>query len=332
MPKVSRPLGTDRPAAAPGVLQGVRAPERLPDASKSRSMEEVLQSQGILDERGPEGQANRVPAPGVAGIQDVPVDMIVVSPYQPRLAFDEAELDLLADSIQAQGGLNKPIVVRPRANGNYELIGGERRWRAHKLLHWDTIRAYVREMSDEEAEVAALADNEGQKELSEFERGRRYAGMLESGRAESARALGRLLGVSSATMTRCLGYMQLPAEIIKVLERCPQAIGSKQVRAFVELSQENPDVALAAVMKIRDEDISQEAALRWARKQLDSGTAKPKVDSHKVFSGHNKVAELRVSGSKIEVQCEKGYDATKVAEAFARFLESADDDNLTINH
>ncbi len=69
-------------------------------------------------------------------LQQISIDLLVRGKYQPRQQFDQEKLQELADSIKSMGGLLQPIVVRPLANGNYEIVAGERRWRAAQLAVW----------------------------------------------------------------------------------------------------------------------------------------------------------------------------------------------------
>lgn len=99
--------------------------------------------------------------------KSIPVDLVDPSPWQPRKVFDEKKIRELADEIDAIG-LQNPIQVRP-VNNRYQLVAGERRLRAHKLLELTYIQAFVVNITDEEASARALADNRGQEKLTEFE-------------------------------------------------------------------------------------------------------------------------------------------------------------------
>jgi ParB family chromosome partitioning protein len=102
------------------------------------------------------------------GIDEVAVADVVRSRYQPRQEFDEESLEELAASIKAQG-LMQPIVVRPRAQGGYELIAGERRWRAARIAGMNRIPALVRDVSDAEASAMALIENIQREDLNPLE-------------------------------------------------------------------------------------------------------------------------------------------------------------------
>ena len=91
-------------------------------------------------------------------LQHFPLDMIQPGKYQPRVDMSQESLDELADSIRVQG-LIQPIVVRPIDNGRYEIIAGERRWRASKIAELETVPALVREVSDRSAIAMGLIEN-----------------------------------------------------------------------------------------------------------------------------------------------------------------------------
>ena len=107
-------------------------------------------------------------APPESGIAEIALDQIVRGRYQPRRIFTEESLNELAASIRAQG-LMQPIVVRPRPQGGYELIAGERRWRAARIAGLDQIPAIVREVADDRASAMALIENIQREDLNPME-------------------------------------------------------------------------------------------------------------------------------------------------------------------
>lgn len=107
-------------------------------------------------------------SPRAAGLSEVAVTDVVTSRYQPRRVFDEEALNELAASISAQG-LMQPVVVRTRPQGGYELIAGERRWRAAKIAGLAHIPAVIREVTDEQASAMALIENIQREDLNPLE-------------------------------------------------------------------------------------------------------------------------------------------------------------------
>ncbi|WP_052759477.1 ParB/RepB/Spo0J family partition protein [Paenibacillus sp. DMB20] len=112
------------------------------------------------------------------------LESIVVNPDQPRKHFDEESLRQLAESIKADG-LQSPILVRPKA-GNFEIVQGERRYRAHVIAGLGTIRADVRELSDEDAFHLAVIENIQREQLTEMEEARAFQRYVELGLTHDA--------------------------------------------------------------------------------------------------------------------------------------------------
>ncbi|MFO0705328.1 MAG: ParB/RepB/Spo0J family partition protein [Nitrospira sp.] len=129
-----------------------------------------------LDALLPSGQS-ALQGTSQAEIQQIKVDAIVPNRYQPRQIFHPAELAELAASIK-ESGLLQPILVRRKGDGIYELISGERRWRATKAAGLDTIQAVIRNCSDQEAILLALIENIQREDLNPMETARAYARMM----------------------------------------------------------------------------------------------------------------------------------------------------------
>ena len=113
----------------------------------------------------------------------VAVDQIHPNPKQPRKRFDHESTAALAESIRAQG-IIQPIVLRPRAAGGYELVAGERRWRAAREADLQTLPALIRDAADRDALLLGLVENVAREELTAIEEARAYAILVdEFGRA-----------------------------------------------------------------------------------------------------------------------------------------------------
>lgn len=251
---------------------------------------------------------------------ELPVEAIKTSPYQPRLTFNEAAIEELANSIQSIG-LIKPLIVRPIGSSEYELIGGERRWRAHKLVGLKTVMAYVRPMSDAMAKILALTDNEGQEPLTEYERGRSYAHILSSGDESSQRALARRLGVNVSIVSRCLLLMELPEEVRKILDKNPGLIGGLKAKEFIEFGKTHPELLLEAITAMCDEGLSQVQALRWISKKISEQQGNPDL-SRVVSKSFTGLGTMKIDGRKMEFRCEKNVNMEVFSEQLAAFLET----------
>ena len=157
---------------------------------------------------------------GESGLREMPVDLLTRGKYQPRIDMHEDSLAELAESIRAQG-IVQPIVVRPvgAANGEqrYEIIAGERRWRAAQIAGLDKVPALVRDIPDEAAVAVALIENIQRENLNPVEEARSLSQLVgEFGltHAEAAEAVGR----SRAAVSNLLRLLDLPEAVRRLLE------------------------------------------------------------------------------------------------------------------
>ncbi len=159
-------------------------------------------------------------APPAAGerLIELPLDQLRPNARQPRAHFDEGELAELVASI-GQDGVLQPVLVRPAADGaGFELIAGERRWRAARAAGLAVIPAIVREADDREALALAVVENVVRTDLDPIEEARAYARLCDEmglTQAEVARAVGR----SRVAITNGLRLLDLPDDVIELLER-----------------------------------------------------------------------------------------------------------------
>jgi ParB family chromosome partitioning protein len=167
-----------------------------------RGLAAILSSTAERDERDPE-------------LRDVPVDLIAPSPHQPRQRFDEASLIALADSLRERGVL-QPVLVRPLPGGTYELIAGERRWRAARLADFETIPALVRPHDDAASLELALIENMAREDLSPVEEARACALLVEE-LGLTREAIGRRVGRSRVAVSNLLRLLDLPDEALELL-------------------------------------------------------------------------------------------------------------------
>lgn len=307
-------MGLRAPAAAPQLTEQVSRAQML-----AMSKEEAGSSESAIEVEATASQTT---------LAEILIEAIKPSPYQPRLTLNEAAIEELANSIQSIG-LVKPLIVRPLGQG-YELIGGERRWRAHKLIGIKTVMAYVRPMSDAMAKILALTDNEGQEPLTEYERGRSYAHILASGDEPSQRALARRLGVNVSIISRCLLLMELPEAARQILDKNPGLIGGLKAKEFIEFGKSHPDLLVQAITSMRDEGISQVQALRWIAKTIaeQKGNPEPSRATSKAIKG---LGTMKIDGRKMELRCEKNVDMKLLSKQIVAFLETINLDSLKVN-
>ena len=135
-------------------------------------------------------------------LRELPVDLIKPNPNQPRRNFDEAALQALADSLESRGVL-QPVLVRPVAGGTYELVAGERRWRASQLAGLEQIPALVRERDDAQAlEVALIENMAGRTSTRSKKRARARRSSRSSG-SRARRSAGGSAAAASRSRTSC---------------------------------------------------------------------------------------------------------------------------------
>jgi ParB family chromosome partitioning protein len=157
-------------------------------------------------------------APGDADdLRRLPVDLIVANPRQPRREFDESALEALAGSLRDRGVL-QPVLVRPLPGGSYELVAGERRWRAAQIAGLDAIPAIVRERDDADALQAALIENMAREDLNPVEEARACAALVEE-LGLTRETVGLRVGRSRVAVSNLLRLLDLPDEALELLER-----------------------------------------------------------------------------------------------------------------
>ena len=144
-------------------------------------------------------------------IKELPIDDVITDPRQPRKRFDETKLQELAESIR-QHGLLQPILVRPLQNGKFQIVLGERRWRACKTIGMNTIRAEIRNLTDKEALEFQLVENLQREDLNPIEEALTFKKMIDE-LGYTHHELGKKLGKSREYVTNKLRLLKLPLEI-----------------------------------------------------------------------------------------------------------------------
>ena len=150
-------------------------------------------------------------------LRELPVELIAANPKQPRRRFDEEALQALAGSLGERGVL-QPVLVRAKPGGTYELIAGERRWRAARIAGLETIPALVRPHGDAEALELALIENMAREDLSPIEEARACAALVEE-LGLTREDVGRRVGRGRVAVSNLMRLLDLPDEIIELLEQ-----------------------------------------------------------------------------------------------------------------
>ena len=150
-------------------------------------------------------------------LRELPIELIVANPNQPRRHFDEQELNALAGSLGERGVL-QPVLVRPKPGGTYELVAGERRWRAAQIAGLTEIPALVRARDDAATLELALIENMAREDLNPIEEARACAALVEE-LGLTREEVGLRVGRSRVAVSNLLRLLDLPDETIGLLER-----------------------------------------------------------------------------------------------------------------
>ena len=241
---------------------------------------------------------------------------------QPRRHFDDETVTGLADSIKAQG-LIQPVVVRPRLAGGYELIAGERRWRAAREAGLATVPAVVREADDRDSLLLGLVENVAREDLSPVEEARAYALLLD----EFGLSLGEVaerVGKSKPAVSNRVRLLELPEDLLTLVGRGELTEG--HARAVLAIPDNDARRRLAR--RIVTEGISVRAAERAAReagartKQRRATTVDPALagrikDAVRQLTGF----EAKVGAAGLHVPIDDEVQLEELAEALERLAD-----------
>lgn len=190
-------------------------------------------------------------------VKHIPVHEVVSSPYQPRTIFDDDKIDELLQTIKTHGVI-QPIVVRVR-NGGYEIIAGERRWRAVKKLGLDTIPAIIREFNDSQAALIALIENLQREGLTSIEEAVAYQKLIDLHQL-TQESLAQRLGKSQSTIANKIRLLQLPEQVKTALME--RKITERHARALLSLDNEETQ------LKVLDEIIAKELNVKQTEARI----------------------------------------------------------------
>jgi ParB family chromosome partitioning protein len=153
---------------------------------------------------------------GADELRDLAVELITPNPRQPRRQFEQEALAGLADSVRERGVL-QPVLVRPRPGGTFELIAGERRWRAAQLAGLESVPALVRPRDDAEALEVALIENMARADLTPVEEARACAALVEELNL-TREEVGLRVGRSRVAVSNLIRLLDLPDEVLELLD------------------------------------------------------------------------------------------------------------------
>jgi ParB family transcriptional regulator, chromosome partitioning protein len=186
------------------------------------------------------GPVSREQAEASGALRELPMTSLKPNPYQPRTTMDETQLDELMASMQASG-LLQPVVVRPKGNG-YELIAGERRWRAAGRLGWAKIPAVIKDVDDQTLLTLALIENLQRDNLSPIDEAAGYQRLGSEFKLPQSE-IARMVGRNRATVANLLRLLQLPPDVQAMVH--DRRLSEGHARALLGLAEPAAMLALA---------------------------------------------------------------------------------------
>ncbi len=243
----------------------------------SKGLDALLSSSAAYQEHdggtaGPDGTGQRSPRDGE--LRHLPVEYLQRGRYQPRKDMSTDALEELAESIRAQGVM-QPIVVRPLSENRYEIIAGERRWRAAQMAELDVIPAVVRDVPDEAAIAMALIENIQRENLNPMEEALALSRLKEEF-GLTHQQVADAVGKSRAMVTNLLRLMSLEADVRMLLEHGDLEMG--HARALLALEGERQTAAARAVVAKGLSVRQTEALVREYQKNRPATPVTPKQD------------------------------------------------------
>lgn len=215
-------------------------------------------------------------------VVQIPIGSIVPNQFQPRTVFNDEKIEELAQTLKTHGMI-QPIVVR-QAGENYEIIAGERRWRAVKTLEWETIPAIIREFNDTQTASVALIENLQREELSAIEEAVAYAKLIEIHEL-TQESLAQRLGKGQSTIANKLRLLKLPEQIQEALMN--KKITERHARSLIGLKNEKKQVLLLKEIIENDLNVKQ---TEDRVKELASGKKKKLKKARKSVSKDMRIA------------------------------------------
>jgi ParB family transcriptional regulator, chromosome partitioning protein len=271
------------------------------------------------------GLAAILPTSGIGDpdFREVPVAMIKPNPNQPRRSFDPDSISALAESI-ADAGVIQPLILRPLNDGRYELIAGERRWRAARQAEVEVVPALIRDEDEATRLQTALIENVAREDLNPVDQARACAALVED-LGSTKEGLGKRLGRSRVAISNLIRLLDLPDPVLELLEAGELSEGHGRAILQARGAGTRADLARRAAAQgwsVRETERrakagaseaakvvahpDQEAALRRAEEALESAL------------GHG----IKVTAARRGIRAELRFDDLESVLAFARQVGS----------
>ncbi|MCA1033016.1 MULTISPECIES: nucleoid occlusion protein [Bacillus] len=246
-------------------------------------------------------------------VRKVPIGQIVPNRFQPRTVFDDEKIEELSRTIHTHG-IIQPIVVREFDDGKFEIIAGERRWRAMNKLGWDEVPAIVKNLSDTETASVALIENLQREELSPIEEAVAYGKLLELHNL-TQEALAQRLGKGQSTVANKLRLLKLPEQVQEAL--LAKQITERHARSLIPLK--NPEKQVKLLEEIIEKSLNVKQTEERVVKLLEQSENKPKP-KRKAFSKDMRIAVNTIRQS-LNMVSDSGINLDSEEEEFEEFYQ-----------
>lgn len=233
---------------------------------------------------------------------------------QPRKEFDEKALSELSKSIE-KNGVIQPILVRPVTGGAYQIVAGERRWRAARMAGLTEVPVVIREMSDEDAAVFALIENLQREDLNPVEEAEGIRSLIEEFGMTQEEAADRV-GKSRTAVTNTLRLLKLPANILSMVAQGKITAG--HARALISLEDEGEMMRIANA--VTDNNLTVREVEKIVKTSLAGEKSKPSKREKKRDKYYDEVelALTQALGRKVKIYLSKGGKGTLEFEFFGK--------------
>lgn len=230
---------------------------------------------------------------------------------QPRIDFDEDAIATLADSIR-QHGLLQPLLVRPLEDGGYQIVAGERRWRACRMAGLDEVPVYIRELSDQETMQVALIENLQRENLNPIEEALGYQDLIDNYNM-TQEEVAKTVGKSRSVIANCLRALKLEQEIQDMLRNGEITIGHAKALAGVESSEMRIELAKKCKEDMLTVRNLEKLCAKIASEGNNSSNSKEKKQS--IIDSYFREVELALNqelGRKVTVNSKKNKGTIEI--------------------
>lgn len=246
-------------------------------------------------------------------IRKIAIGKIVPNRFQPRTFFDDEKIEELSRTIHTHG-IIQPIVLRELGNDQFEIIAGERRWRAMNRLGWEEVPAIIKNLSDTETASVALIENLQREELSPIEEAVAYGKLLELHNL-TQEALAQRLGKGQSTVANKLRLLKLPQDVQDALLN--KSITERHARSLIPLK--NPELQVKLLAEIIARNLNVKQTEDRVVKLLETNDSKPKP-KRKAFSKDMRIAVNTIRQS-LSMVTDSGIDLNADEEEFEEYYQ-----------